>query len=464
MKLDDFFTSGWSFSQKEMLLRSRYQMLNIALVTSSFAFMYGIIINTLNDVSGFVLFETLLVLINIILFLTLRKYKNSFESVTMIMTLQCTLFMTYIVYTTDIESMKFAWLFTYPIVLLYFQKGNNGIYWLALIIFLLIMAPIQNFIEVKLTTFEVIYISLVLMTLSVIVYFYQTKMNEATDLILQQQKMLLDFNTKLESQVKDKTAELRELNRSLEKKVQDKADELIQKERLLSVQSKQAIMGEMISMIAHQWRQPLSTVTLQISNLQLRRLLGEEVDCDVIDKTLSEISDTIIYLSNTIDDFQKYFRPDKESHSVEIYELIQKAVNFILTRLQHSRIEVLVEKKDRIMITTYENELIQVLMILLNNAVDALEATHRKESKISVYVEDSDNRILIFIRDNAGGISDDNLPYIFEPYFSTKAKNGTGLGLYMSQVIVEKQFDGKISVETSSNGTTFIVEILKQVS
>ena len=103
-------------------------------------------------------------------------------------------------------------------------------------------------------------------------------------------------------------------------------------------------------------------------------------------------------------------------------------------------------------------------MILLNNAADALESTQREEPKINVCVEDSDNKILIFIRDNAGGISDDNLPHIFEPYFSTKAKNGTGLGLYMSQVIVEKQFDGKISVETSSSGTTFIVEILKQVS
>lgn len=463
MKLDDFFTSGWSFSKKEMLLRNRYQMVNIALVTSGFAFIYGIIINTLNDVSGFVLFETLLVLMNIILFFTLRKYKNSFESVAMIITLQCTIFFTYIIYSTDIESMKFTWLFTYPIVLLYFQKGNNGIYWLVAIIFLLIMAPLQSFIEVKLTAFEAIYISLVLMILAIIVYFYQTKMNEATDLILQQQKMLLDFNTKLESQVKDKTVKLRELNRSLEKKVKEKADELIQKERVISVQSKQAIMGEMISMIAHQWRQPLSTVTLQISNLQLRRLLGEEVDCDVVDKTLGEISDTIIYLSNTIDDFQTYFRPDKESHTIEAYELVQKAVNFILTRLQHSSIKVLVEKKDEIMITTYENELIQVLMILLNNAVDALEAIDREYPKINVCIEESGNKILIFIRDNAGGISDNDLPHIFEPYFSTKAKNGTGLGLYMSQVIVEKQFDGKISVETSSSGTTFIVEILKQV-
>ncbi|MCD6433639.1 MAG: GHKL domain-containing protein [Sulfurimonas sp.] len=463
MKLDNFFTSGWSFPKKEMLLRNRYQMVNIALVTSSFAFIYGIIINSLSTLFEFVLLEGILVLVNIILFFVLRRYKNSFESVTMIITLQCTLFLTYIIYTTDVESMKFTWLFTYPIVLLYFQKGNNGIYWLVSMMFLLIMAPIQNFIEVKLTTFEVIYISLVLMILAVIVYFYQIKMNEATDLILQQQKMLLDFNTKLESQVKDKTVELRELNRYLEKKVQDKADELIQKERVISTQSKQAIMGEMISMIAHQWRQPLSTVTLQISNLQLRRLLGEEVNCEVVDKTLSEISNTIIYLSNTIDDFKTYFHPDKESHTIETYELIQKAVNFILTRLQHSSIEILVEKKDKIMISTYENELIQVLMILLNNAVDALESTQREEPKINICVEDSDNKILIFIRDNADGISDDNLPHIFEPYFSTKDKNGTGLGLYMSQAIIEKQFDGKISVETSSSGTTFVVEILKQV-
>ena len=122
MKLDNFFTSGFEFTKKEMQLKSRYQMVNIALVTSSLAFIYGIIVNTINNIHGFVLFEILLITANVIMFFLLRKFKDFFDAVTLIITIQCTLFMLYIIYTTDVVSMKFIWLFTYPIVLLYFQK------------------------------------------------------------------------------------------------------------------------------------------------------------------------------------------------------------------------------------------------------------------------------------------------------------------------------------------------------
>jgi C4-dicarboxylate-specific signal transduction histidine kinase len=317
---------------------------------------------------------------------------------------------------------------------------------------------------VKFTLFEVSYISLVLMILGVIVYFYQIKMNEAADLILKQQNMLLDFNANLETQVKDKTIQLRELNELLEKKVEEKVKELMKKDELITVQSKQAVMGEMISMIAHQWRQPLSTITLEISNLQLKRLLGEEVNCDIIDEKLGQISDTIVYLSDTIDDFQTYFRPQKDSEYIDIYELLNKAFNFILPRIQKTDIEVFIQETENIEMKTYINELIQVIMILLNNAVDAHLEKKVKNPRIDISVKDNGERVLIFIEDNAGGISDEVLPHIFEPYFSTKAKNGTGLGLYMSQMIVQKQFHGEVRVESLSDGSIFIIDIVKHIA
>ncbi len=463
MKLDNFFTSGFEFTQKEMQLKSRYQMVNIALVTSSLAFIYGIIVNTINNIHGFVLFEILLITANVIMFFLLRKFKDFFDAVTLIITIQCTLFMLYIIYTTDVVSMKFIWLFTYPIVLLYFQKTNNGIYWFIFIVISLLIAPVQNFIEVKFTIFEVIYISVVLSILGVIVYFYQIKMNQAANIILKQQNMLLDFNTKLETQVKDKTSQLRELNDVLEKRIDEKVVELIQKDKLITIQSKQAVMGEMIAMIAHQWRQPLSTITLEISNLQLKRLLGEEMNCDMIDEKLGQISDTIVYLSDTIDDFQTYFHPQKDLQEIDIDELMKKAINFVLPRLQKAHIKIVTQEVDKVNITTYVNELIQVMMILLNNAIDALLERKIDNPKIDILAQEDGDKILIAVEDNAGGISDKNLPHIFEPYFSTKAKNGTGLGLYMAQMIVEKQFHGNITVESSSKGTIFTIEILKQI-
>jgi len=464
MKLDNFFTSSIEFSQKEIYLKNKYQMINIALVTSSVAFIYGIIINSINNLNGFILFEILLLFMNFAMFILLRKYKNIFNFVTVIVTIQCTLFMLYIIYTTDLKSMKFIWIFTYPIVLLYFKKRRHGLYWFILMLFLLLVAPMQDFISIKFTMFEVAYLCVVLSVLGVIVYFYQIKMNEATELILKQQDMLLDFNTKLEKKVEDKTIELLELNNLLEKKVQQKAYELIEKDKLLTVQSKQAVMGEMISMIAHQWRQPLSTITLEISNLQLKRLLGEDVDCKVVDEKLAHISDTVIYLSDTIDDFQKYFHPQKDSTEIEVVELLNKAINFILPRVKNTKIKISIQTTDKIVIKTYLNEFIHVMMILLNNAVDALLETDKTDLKIDINVKDKGDKILISVIDNADGINENDLVHIFEPYFSTKAKNGTGLGLYMSQMIIQKQFDGKITVKSSKAGTKFGVEILKQVS
>ena len=460
---DNLFTSGWTFSDREMHLKSRWQMVNVALVLSTFAFVFGIIVNTINDILVLVFIESILVLVNLILFNVLRRYKNSFETVTMIITAQCTFFMLYILYTSDLNSMKFVWIFTYPIVLLYFQKRNNGIYWFIFLLIMLITAPLQNFIEIKLSLFEVIYVSVVLVIDAVIVFFYQIKMNEARDLILQQQDMLKNFNYELEKQVNDKTVELIELNESLEEKVQDKIEELIQKDKLLTVQSKQAVMGEMISMIAHQWRQPLSTITLQIADLQFKHMLGKDIHEEEIDTALNDISDTIIYLSETIDDFKTYFHPDKEILEIEIGELLQKAVNFTLPRVKDRDVKITITKTGDINIKTYVNELIQVVLNILNNAIDAHNDTKLKDPTISLSVKDIGSDILIYIVDNAGGIQEENLPKLFEPYFSTKGKNGTGLGLYMSQMIIQKQFNGEIDVKTAENFSTFIINIPKDI-
>ena len=460
----NFFTSGWDFQENELSLKSRYQMVNIALVTSTIAFIYGIVINSINALFGLMYFEVFLVFMNIVLFFTLRKYKNSFDIVTTIITVQCTILLLYIVYKTDIESMKFSWLFTYPIVLLYFQRKNNGIYWFIFLLLMLIIAPFQNFIDIKMNTFQIMYISVVLVTVAVIVYFYQIKMNEAADLIVKQQNELQNFNTELELQVEKKTYELQELNDQLEIRVKDKVKELIAKDKLITAQSKQAVMGEMISMIAHQWRQPLSTITLQISNLHFKRLLGDKITVKDSDKVLSEISDTIVYLSDTIDDFQTYFRQNKEQEEIEVYELLQKAINFALPRTKDVNVDIINKTDKKIIVQTYVNEMIQVILNIINNAIDAFIETAKKDAKLLLYAHEEEDSVVIFIEDNAGGISDENLSHIFEPYFSTKGKNGTGLGLYMSQMIVEKQFHGEIRVETSPKGTIFIVEISKQAS
>ena len=237
--------------------------------------------------------------------------------------------------------------------------------------------------------------------------------------------------------------------------------ELNQKDKLLTHQSKQAVMGEMISMIAHQWRQPLSTITLQISNLQLDKMLKKDVTPQRIDSTLSEVSDSIMYLSQTVDDFQTYFAPNKEKTEISIVELLQRVITLDIGRVKASQVQINVNVVEGIRVNIYTNELIQVLLNILNNALDAFETIDEESKYINITARLDKEYLYLLVEDNAGGVKEEYLGKLFEPYFSTKGKNGTGLGLYMSQMIIQKQFQGDIDVESSQNRTTFSIKILR---
>jgi len=274
------------------------------------------------------------------------------------------------------------------------------------------------------------------------------------------QRKLKRFNHELERSVYDKTKELRQLNDSLEITVQEKVNELLKKDEILTRQSKQAVMGEMISMIAHQWRQPLNTISLKVSNIELDEMLSHSVTKKELLKVLEEINNTVQYLSNTIDDFKTYFKPNKNATQTSMKDLLDKAISFIDARIKKERISINMEKVDDIPLNTYSSELIQVLLNILNNAIDAyVEHIEQTNKSIIISSFEVDKKMKVLIQDYAGGIKPEVKNKLFEPYFSTKDKNGTGLGLYMSKMILEQQFNGTIDVQTKGNSTTFIIEI-----
>ena len=277
------------------------------------------------------------------------------------------------------------------------------------------------------------------------------------------QRKLKNFNKELEKQVLKKTKELREINESLEVTVDEKVKELVHKDEILTLQSKQAVMGEMIAMIAHQWRQPLNTITLQISNIQLKEMMGEDLTKEELLQTLEDISNSVVYLSNTIEDFKTYFRPDKKANEVIIRDLISKAIGFIEPRIKQNKITIDLKGDLESKVHIYTNELIQVILNIINNAIDAYESLKTEEKIICIEVKLENEELFISISDHAGGIKQEHIKQIFEPYFSTKGKNGTGLGLYMSKMIIEKQFNGKLTLSSSNGGTTFSIVIPKDV-
>ncbi|WP_455755491.1 PAS domain-containing sensor histidine kinase [Sulfurimonas sp.] len=236
-------------------------------------------------------------------------------------------------------------------------------------------------------------------------------------------------------------------------------DELEDKEELMIAQSRHAAMGEMISMIAHQWRQPISVISMGANNILA------DIELDILDEeTLKSGAEDIVYqtqeLSKTIDDFRNFFRPGKVSEEVFIEDVFFEAIGVIGKSLENNNIELITEFKGSKKITTYSRELMQVIINILKNAKEALVDNKQDAKKISVLLQEEATNISISICDNAGGIKDDVVDKIFDPYFSTKNKvNGTGLGLYMSQTIVEKHLHGSLKAYNKDNGACFTISL-----
>lgn len=241
---------------------------------------------------------------------------------------------------------------------------------------------------------------------------------------------------------------LKQMNKELYKKVEIEMKKNEEKHRISIQQSRMASMGEMLENIAHQWRQPLSTISVVASGIKLKKELNILND-EELDDALSHIKNATQYLSNTIEDFRNFFSKDKISSNINIRSTINKTIDLVSSTFAKEGI-TLVRNIQDINFASFENELIQVLMNILINAKDALE-NKQSQKLIIIKVKQHKNNIIITIKDNAGGINEDIIDKIFEPYFTTKHQfNGTGIGLYMSKLISEKHLDGEIIVRNVS--------------
>ena len=223
--------------------------------------------------------------------------------------------------------------------------------------------------------------------------------------------------------------------------------EIKEKESILINQSKLASMGEMIGNIAHQWRQPLSIISTSASGLKLQKEFGELKDEDLIN-SLENINETTQFLSQTIDDFQDFLKKDKKKNEFILYSNIEKVLNILYSSFRMHDI-ILIENVDKSStIKTYENELKQVILNILNNSKDALKNITNSKRYIQINTLNCDNIIYLEFIDNGGGIPEEILNRVFEPYFTTKHKTqGTGLGLYMTHKIITQSIGGEISIE-----------------
>ncbi|WP_294964756.1 cache domain-containing protein [Sulfurimonas sp.] len=267
-------------------------------------------------------------------------------------------------------------------------------------------------------------------------------------------------------EVQKRTDELEKLNESLEQRVFEGLKAHRQKDKMLIQQSKMAEMGDMLSMIAHQWRQPLNQMSYLFMNID-SAYEYKELTKEYLDDKLKEGNTLLEFMSVTIDDFRNYFRPDKAKEFVLVSDVVATSVTLMKKSLEVSGVEVELESYGRDLTHIYKNEFIQVMLNLIKNAKDILVDKNIDNPKIRITSRCEKEELIVEVYDNGGGVDESIMDKLFDPYFSTKDKqSGTGLGLYMSKMIIEEHLGGKLSVhnvedegDVSSRGACFKIEI-----
>jgi signal transduction histidine kinase len=251
---------------------------------------------------------------------------------------------------------------------------------------------------------------------------------------------------------------LHEIATTLDIKVEEETLKNAKKDRLLQHQSKMAELGDMIGNIAHQWKHPLTRLSLLLQNLKLYKNKNKLTD-DIFFDSLVKSNEQIDFMSKTIDNFKNFYKTDRDKNKFKIKESLNDVLKIIGTVLEHNNIRISMFDNKNIKIFGIKNQFSQVLLNLIVNAKDALVENKINNPKILIKISQKNNKNIILIEDNAGGINKDIIDYIFNPYFTTKKEKGTGIGLYLCRTIIEDEMGGKINVFNTQNNTCFKITL-----
>lgn len=267
-------------------------------------------------------------------------------------------------------------------------------------------------------------------------------------------KELEVLNKTLEQRVSEQTAQLLELNQTLEQRVQEEILKNKEKQKMLFWQSRMASLGQMLANIAHQWRQPLTELSLTMFNIKKS---AKNDNKEKLNKYYKESLIIIENMSQTIDDFSNFFNPNKQKEKFFVNSAIEDALLVTKKLLERENINITKEFQE-IEVFGVLNELSQILINLIQNSSEAFNSNKILNKNITIKISQSNKDVIISYEDEAGGTKE--LDRIFEPYFTTKHQsNGTGLGLFMSKMIIEKSLDGTIEAKNHNNGLQFLIKI-----
>ncbi len=265
--------------------------------------------------------------------------------------------------------------------------------------------------------------------------------------------------------------ELENLNKTLEQRVNEEVEKNRQQEKHLLHQSRLAQMGEVLSMIAHQWRQPLSSINAIITSIKLKYALkdfdlkkrsDQEALMTYTQEQLDKVENSVINLSEIIDDFKDFYKPTHNKVTVGIDKLVKRALTLVEASFKSNRINYEIQCDDNSKVDVHFNEVTQVILNLIQNALEEMVEHQTTNPTVTLKTFSDEHNAYIEVCDNGDGIDKELTEKIFDPYFSTKeSKNGSGLGLYMSKMIIEEHHHGKFYLKTDTEQTCFVISLIK---
>ena len=431
--LQNFLESNHHFSDNELPLKFKFRLINtimavIVITATAFFFLHYLDIAPIGNFHANV--NLFFAVTNALLIFWLRKDKDVYNKAVTLLLVSSLITFTSALITIPGDELRIIWF--YITVFLAFFAGGIIYGYLTAASSITIILVSNAFFDLHLSELAIstAILGLVLLTIAIKVY---------------TQKMI------------DLENALTTLNNSLHAQVEHNVDELRKKDEAMLQQARLAQMGELIAMIAHQWRQPLSSISAISANIQLSLALNETLDKAELKNELLNIDERVTLLSDTIDDFRNFYNTNRDKSYFDLGETITQAIEILNPSLRNAHVTLHFNNQLKKPIKSLESELIQVLINIIKNAIDILnERDQEREIWINAFEEQHNTCILI--EDNAGGIDEKIIPKIFNPYFSTKnEKNGMGLGLYMSQLIIQEHCKGTLQASNSEQGALFSI-------
>ena len=449
-KLRYFFTPKDNFLEDEWILKYKVK----ALLIISFSVGIGIIIfgfyrlyHEYIIVGASQIFFGIFLLVG---FVILRNKKRYYTTLAMIFFILAFMLLMLIFFYVPQNSARILWMVALLVFVFFLLDKRGGMFFLFLFLFFLAYLIL---IDYPYSIIEFITFFSTILTTSLILFAYEKVKTR-------EKERLLSFNEILQKEINKQTKELNILNTKLEVRVKEELSKRLEQEQMLLRQCRLASMGEMIDSIAHQWRQPLMNINAILMNID--RAVHMKKDEAYIEDKVDEVASLTSHMSQTIEDFRNLFKVKKEMVTFHLEDTLDEVMTLMKNSLKD--IEVTFEKESNISIKSYKNELIQVIISILNNAIEALNQRDINPKKITISLKKDKEFIVINIEDNAGGIPTQEIDKIFDPYFSTKKQSGgTGLGLYIAQIIIEHNIKGHIDAKNSENGAIFNIQLRREI-